>query len=649
MLTLLILAGCKDNSPGQQPGTFQLLKVQADGKTLSASQANNEISIMAVFRVEFSAPVDTAAVPNNVLIAEQESGAPVELEFSFEDEQRTITATPVHSLKRKTAYRLDITENIQSAEGGEFPGVSYSFETKQGEVMLTSATANGEELSERQVLREVAYDNIELSFTFSEPLNPQDFQSYISVSPTVPNQIQLSEDSLRVTITNNEAADYYRHYTVSISGNLTSAAGAAFEGYQATFQTGLNPEYKFPEISDEQLLTNIQEATFGYFWDFAHPVSGLSRERNTSGDIVTTGGSGFGLMAILVGIHRGFITQQQGVERLDKITDFLQKADRFHGAWAHWMNGATGDAVAFSTYDDGGDLVETAFMAQGLITVREYLKQEAPNETELINRIDGLLDTIEWDWYTRGGQNVLYWHWSPEHEWRMNMPIKGYNEALIVYVLAAASETHGIEPEVYHEGWASSGAIENGQEFYGINLPVGYDYGGPLFFAHYSFLGLDPRNLSDTYADYWQQNRNHTLINHEHSIRNPNSYVGYSADSWGLTASDNPFGYQAHEPTRDNGTITPTAAVSSLPYTPEESMDAIRHFYYVLGDKLWGEYGFHDAFNPTETWWANSYLAIDQGPIIIMIENHRSGLLWDLFMKAPEIEDALDELGFSSD
>ncbi len=228
------------------------------------------------------------------------------------------------------------------------------------------------------------------------------------------------------------------------------------------------------------------------------------------------------------------------------------------------------------------------------------------------------------------------------------MQIKGYNEALIIYVLAASSKNHSIDADVYHKGWASNGNIRNNKTFYGYTLPVGYDYGGPLFFAHYSFLGLDPRSLSDTYADYWEQNRVHSLINYEHAVRNPFNFMGYSEDSWGFTASDDHTGYGVHEPTRDNGTISPTAALSSFPYTPEESMKALKHFYYVLGDKLWGQYGFYDAFNPTQGWWASSFLAIDQGPIIVMIENHRSGLLWDTFMKAPEVQTALEKLQFTN-
>ncbi|MDT8432104.1 MAG: glucoamylase family protein, partial [Bacteroidales bacterium] len=306
------------------------------------------------------------------------------------------------------------------------------------------------------------------------------------------------------------------------------------------------------------------------------------------------------------------------------------------------------DVYPFSQKDNGADLVETAFLLQGLLTVRQYLDPGNVSEQALMDRITALWEGVEWDWFTRGGEAVLYWHWSPDYGWEMNMPIRGYNEALIIYVLAASSPTHGIDAIVYHDGWARQGGIVNGREYYGITLPLGYDYGGPLFFAHYSFLGLDPRNLSDQYGNYWDQNVSHTLINQQHAIRNPNGYIGYSADCWGFTASDGNQGYSAHSPTNDRGVVTPTAAISSLPFTPEASMQALRHFYYLLGDRLWGEYGFYDAFNITEGWYASSYIAIDQGPEVVMIENHRTGLLWDLFMSAPEAMAGLDKLGFST-
>jgi hypothetical protein len=417
----------------------------------------------------------------------------------------------------------------------------------------------------------------------------------------------------------------------------------------AVFVSGLMTSCKPPpelQLTDEVLLEKVQHQTFKYFFDFAHPLSGMARERNTTGEIVTTGGSGFGLMALVVGMERGFITREEGLTQIEKVLGFLETCDRFHGAWPHWLHGTTGEVIPFSPKDNGADLVETAFMVQGLITVRQYLLKMRPADTDLAERINTLWKEVEWDWFNQGGEEVLFWHWSPEFEWEMNMEIQGHNETLITYVLAASSPTHPIDSSVYHTGYARNGEIVNGHTFYDIPLPLGEDYGGPLFYTHYSFLGLDPRNLKDSYANYWEQNMNHTRINRAYCIENPKDYQGYGKNCWGLTASDNHHGYSAHSPSNDLGVITPSAAISSIPYTPEYSIQAIRHFYYEYRDSLWGIYGFHDAFNPSESWWADSYLAIDQGPIVIMIENYRTGLLWDLFMSAPEIHMGLGKLGF---
>lgn len=414
-------------------------------------------------------------------------------------------------------------------------------------------------------------------------------------------------------------------------------------------------------ISDDSLMTLVQYRTFQYFWDGAEPNSGLARERFHSDDvypqndkhIVTSGGGGFGVMAILVGIERGFITRQQGFERMERIIGFLENADRFHGAWSHWINGETGKVQPFSPKDDGGDLVETAYMVQGLITVRQYFQDGTDEEKALAERIDKLWKEVDWDWY-RNGKNVLYWHWSPNHAWEMNFPVEGWNECLIMYVLAAASPTHGVPAEVYHEGWARSGGIVNDSthEQYGYHLDLRHNYaqqyGGPLFWAHYSFLGLDPRNLKDRYADYWKDMTNHVLINRQWCIENPLEYEGYGEDCWGLTSSYSMIGYAGHKPKdEDLGVISPTAALSSFPYTPDESMKVMKHFYFDLGDKIWGEYGFYDAFSEESDWYIPRYLAIDQGPIVVMMENQRSGLLWDLFMSAPEVQQGLDKLGFT--
>lgn len=419
---------------------------------------------------------------------------------------------------------------------------------------------------------------------------------------------------------------------------LGIAAGESFgidlmEGFVFSFTTAYDPSDKFPRISDDELLTKVQEQTFAYFWDYAHPGSGMARERLGSGNTVTSGGSGFGIMCLPVGVERGFVSREAAAERMRKILRFLATADRFHGVYPHWMNGDTGKVIPFSSKDNGGDLVETAFLMQGLLSVQSYF--DKPEEADIRAAIDLLWREVEWEWYTRGGQKVLYWHWSPSDGWAMNMKITGWNEALIVYVLAAASPTHPVPADVYHEGWAQSRRLKP-------------SVGGPLFFAHYSFLGLDPRGLSDAYCgDYFAHNVAHARYNYEYCVRNPGHHAGYSAASWGLTASDIPGGYTASSPSNDKGVIAPTAAVASLPYVREESMEAIRTFYYIYGDRLWGEYGFRDAFSLDNNWFASSYIAIDQGPIVVMIENARTGLLWQLFMQNEDVLRGLSALGFS--
>jgi len=414
------------------------------------------------------------------------------------------------------------------------------------------------------------------------------------------------------------------------------------------------------DAKDVEMFDDVQRKTFNYFWDGAEPNSGLARERYHVDEIypendkmiVTSGGGGFGVMAILVGIERKFITREQAVERLERIVKFLETADTFHGAWPHWWNGETGKVKPFSKKDDGGDLVETSFMLQGLLCVRQYFKNGNEREKALAARIDNLWKAVEFDWY-RNGQNVLYWHWSPNYKWEMNFPVTGYNECLIMYILAASSPTHGVPAEVYHEGWARNGKIKDTITAYGHTLTLSHNgapkYGGPLFWSHYSFLGLDPRGLKDRYADYGQHNTNHTLINYEWCVENPKNYKGYSADSWGLTASYSVAFYAAHAPgDEDRGVISPTAALSSMPYTPEQSLRAMRHWYRNLKDSIYGPFGFYDAFSEHHNWYPKKYLAIDQGPIVVMMENYRSGLLWKLFMSCPEVQQGLKKLGFET-
>jgi len=407
------------------------------------------------------------------------------------------------------------------------------------------------------------------------------------------------------------------------------------------------------KLDDVALLDAVQRQTLRYFWDFAHPVSGLARERSNLAfdyghETVTSGGSGMGVMAIIAGVERGWIARREAVAHLLKSVRFLRKANSYHGVFPHFLDGETGRTIPFSRKDDGADLVETSFLIAGLLCARQYFAGTAPEEAELRGRIDALWNEVEWNWHTRDGAEILYWHWSPNNTWSMNHQIRAWNECLITYVLAASSPRHAIAPEVYHRGWARDGKMLNGKTYYGIELPLGPDFGGPLFFAHYSFLGLDPRGLKDRYADYWRQNTAHVGINREHCLRNPKGHKGYGADCWGLTACDNYEGYNAHAPDNDLGVIAPTAALASFPYAPEHSMRALRHFHGGMGGRLWGEHGFKDSFSEGRDWVADSYLAIDQGPIVVMIENYRSGLLWKLFMSCPEVRAGLKALGFTS-
>ena len=459
----------------------------------------------------------------------------------------------------------------------------------------------------------------------------------------------LENNNTTVIIKPTATLSSFKSYTVTLS-NLKSKSGFLLKSsVNLTLKTDLDLSDKFPVISDDELLTLVQKQTFKYFWDFGHPVSGLARERDSSGDLVTSGGSGFGIMAIVVGINRQFISRAEGLARLRKITGFLKNnAQTFHGAFPHWLNGATGVVIPFSAKDDGADLVETSYLMQGLLTARQYFNGADVGEKTLRDDINTLWNAVEWSWFRKNNENVLYWHWSPNYNWDMNQKIQGWNEALITYVLAGSSPNYSVPKAVYDQGWALNGTIKNGNTYYGTVLPLGPANGGPLFFAHYSFLGINPTGLTDAYANYEAQNKSHTLINYKYCVANPKGFSGYSDQCWGLTASDDPNGYLAHEPNNDNGVISPTAALSSFPYTPVESTKALKFFYYKLGDKIFKNYGFVDAFSLQNGWFANSFLAIDQGPIIIMIENDRTGLLWNLFMSCPEVKTGMKNLGFQS-
>ena len=647
-----ILPGCRKSDPVKSNSKLQFTAAAIGSASVSISgTVTTDLPVDQPVLLSFSSALNVATVPGSITLKEGTQTIPVD--FSFAGLSMTVSVKPQQPLSNNTIYTIIISNLLEGSNGEEFPGYQFDFKTGGPKLSLLSYKIGGRIVNAGERIINIPL-TLSVELNFSAALTTSSVASS-TVTIGGPNPPQLvftfSNSNKTLTITGATPLYYLKKYSIILSNGILGEAGETFPGFSTPFYTGVgNHVSGLPAKTDDELLTLVQLQTFGYFYDFGHPASGMARERNTSGNTVTTGGSGFGLMAMVVGIDRGFIVRSQGIARVNKIVSFLETADRFHGAWPHWIDGNTGHVIPFSANDNGADLVETSFMAQGLLTVRQYLTSTDTIGNNLINRINNLWFAIEWDWFRRCEptcQNVLYWHWSPDKAWIMNFPLYGYFEEQITYFLAAASPTHAIPKLVYTNGFGKNGSIKIGSTYtFGNNsyaLPLGAP--APLFWVQYSYLGLNP-HFSDDYADYWVQNTNATLINHAYCSANPSRYAGYSASCWGLTASDNPSGYGAQSVGNDNGTITPTAALASFPYTPLESMKAVRFLYDTLGDRVWGQYGFYDAFNVTSDWYANSYLAIDQGPIIVMIENYRSGLLWNLFMSAPEVQQAKTTLGF---
>ena len=638
---MLVLISCKGDEP---VGNIELesISVGTFGLSLSNPASNFNVPTDKPITIRFNKPIKPSTAMEAIsILADSEFTPPI----TFSSDFKIVTLT-LEPLSNNIVYTILINDELKGKNGERFESHSISFTTGLAHLELTSLKMDGEDVSASAKPTEVSLSPA-IELTFSAPLNPTSVTSdniSLTGDEVVSLDYSLTNSNKTLTITPVSALAGIQRHELQISLSLKGIDGQIFEGLDLVFYTALDPTPKFPALTDDELLTLVQQQTFKYFYDYAEPNSGMARERNGSNELVTSGGSGFGIMAMIVAIERNFITRQQGVDRLNKIVTFLEKADRFHGAWSHWINGSTGKVIPFGTIDNGGDLVETSFLVQGLLTVRQYLQPTDTVGNNLIKRINKLWEGVDWDWYRKNNENVLYWHWSPNYNWDINFALYGYFEQQVTYFLAAASPTHSIPKIVYSNGYGKNGAIVKNNTYYGYLLPL--ESPAPLFWVQYSYLGLDP-HFSDDYANYWEQNTNATLINYAYCVANPKKFVGYSSDCWGLTASDSQSGYNAHSPGNDLGVITPTAALSSFPYTPTESMKALKFFYYTVGDRLWGEYGFYDAFNITENWTADSYLAIDQGPIIIMIENYRTGLLWNLFMSAPEVQQGFNTLGLS--
>lgn len=436
-----------------------------------------------------------------------------------------------------------------------------------------------------------------------------------------------------------------RHYRVEALGPTVDGQSRPLPGAPSLTVHGTS----VAEDTDA-FLTGIQAAGIRYFTAYAHPESGLAREWGRTRPnarvrrTCALGATGMGLLNIIVAVDRGILAREDACTLLLTQLRFLETADHYDGVSPHWLDGTTGKTVVFGGIP-GGDVVETAFLMQGLIAVREYFTGKNVTEAEIRERADGLWRRVRWDRLVAPGHR-LYWHWPIEGR-AHPMRITGSNEGHLAYLLAAASPTHPVPAAVYHEGWVGSHVVID-RTFHGVPLEVGRPHGFPLFWTHYSYLGFDPRGITDHHVgDYFTHHRNVARIHWEYAQANPGGFESYGPLRWGLTASMGPDGYRAWTPVReDTGTIAPTAALSSFPYTPEKSLAMLEDLYAERGHDLWGAFGFFDAFNDSRNWVAtDAWIGIDVGPIAPMIENHRTGLCWRLFMQAPEIRDAVERLG----
>ena len=495
--------------------------------------------------------------------------------------------------------------------------------------------------------------------TFSDPVDKSTVANAISfVNKTftkndIPQPVKISyenKDSV-VVIQPSSSLGYLQCYELKISKTLKSYNGGNLDiELTQNIQTAINPTDKFKRITDEALLDTIQKATFRYFWLYSNETSGLVPDRNTANkNYCAIGATGFGIMTVPAAIERKFISREQGLARVQKIVNFLKGTiSQFKGVFPHYVNGTTGAVIADGQLD-GYDVVETSFLLMGLLTARQYFDSNLAAEVQLRNDITAIYQNVDWQYFTNG-QNALFWSWNPTGGW--GIKLRGWNETLISYILAASSSTHSIDKTVYEQGFAAAGAIKDGRTYYEYTLPLGSagDSGGSLYLSQFSFLGIDPRGLNDTYANYETQTKNHALINHAYCKANPLNYYAYSDSCWGLTAGATKDGYKQMQPTNDLGYILPSASVASLPYAPEESMKAIKYFYYKLGDIVWTEYGFTDSFSLSNYpyWVSLEVFGYDQMNMFVAIENYRSGLIWKLFTGSPEVKTGMKKLGFSA-
>ncbi len=383
------------------------------------------------------------------------------------------------------------------------------------------------------------------------------------------------------------------------------------------------------QMEDTALAAAVARETFDYFWLEANPQNGLIKDRSAPNSVASIAAVGFGLAAIPVGIDRGWITADEGYERVRRtLLSFLEgSVEGAHGFFFHFVDMETGARVWSSELSS----IDTTLLVAGALVAGQHFEG-----TEVQALASRLYENVEWDWMLNGGR-FLRMGWKPESGF-LDTSWDHFDESLILYVLAIGSPTHPISAEAW-DNWRRPINRADGS----VYLP-----GEPLFVYQYPQAFLKLRGLEDAYANYWNNTARACERNRQFSVRHSNRYLSYQHGVWGLSASDGPSGYRAYGAADGNhdGTIAPYASAACLPFTPEIAFDGMRALLREYGSRVWREYGFVSAINADKDWYSREHIGIDQGDILLMIANWQDGFVWDLFMANPHVQEALDLMGF---
>ncbi|MDM7914397.1 MAG: glucoamylase family protein, partial [Candidatus Eisenbacteria bacterium] len=436
----------------------------------------------------------------------------------------------------------------------------------------------------------------------------------------------------------------------AVAATVASGPAEALPGEALANGSPANGSLANGALTNEALLDTLQRTAFDFFWNEANPANGLIKDRSTPGSACSIASVGFGLSAILIGIDHGWITRDEGRARILTTLETFWNGPQgtapdgmigYKGLFYHFLDMNT----ATRTWDCELSTIDSALLFAGILDAREYFTTDDPVDVQVRTLADSLYYRADWNFFRNGNPGILM-GWRPGTGFAGFGQWVGYNEAMILYILAIGSPTHPVPASSWNT-WTSG---------YHWQTQYGYTYVifPPLFGHQYSHCWIDFRYIQDAHMrgrgiTYFENSRRATLAQRNYCIANPFGHIGYGANLWGITACDGPDGYAAHgapPPQNDDGTIAPTAPAGSIPFTPDESLAVLQNLYDNYRAMLWGPYGFRDAFNLDRGWWDTDYIGIDQGPIVLMIENYRTGAVWERIERNGDVQWGLHLAGF---